>query len=320
MMFKPKSTADKASSESPTRAIKINLSRGLPLAVLNATLAVSLGVLSLAWSGTELAGGLGLIFPTAALYPLERVVVIPFIFSFVYGAWMAHRNGGKIWIVVLSILSLFSLLSYEWYRAHINPVHFDLDLFLACVNTASGAVFGHVCFKQLRARSSMKTSLVLAQIYLLAFPFVLATIHFCKIPNTLMTYVLTSLTLGALAARVGGGRSLAVSIIMMLISLTLPSIAGLGVMALYNSHGFWSQIGCCFVVLTAIGYHLAFTAIGTITGHLVLRAWLPPNGTAASPADETILAKSLTYRANEKGKNRSGASETNISNQELLCS
>ena len=287
MMLKPHQTNDKDPGD------KINAKKTIhkiPIALINATVAVSLGTLLLAWSGSELAGGLGLIFPTADLYPLERVATIPFTFSFVYGLWMAHCNGGKIWIAVMSFLSLFSLLFYEWYRAHIDLNHLDSDLFIAGISVSLGASAGFKSFKVLRRRCPVSTALVHSQAFLLAFPLILFILNAGKLPHNLPTYVIIGLTLGAGSGIIGGGRSIIVALIMAGIAAALPSIAGLSVMCLYTKHGFWSHVGCITLVTTAISYNITFTAIGMLAAHMVKRAWHPPDGTAPSPTAKGLLA------------------------------
>lgn len=203
MTLKPNKPASKDPGDQSI-ALKIN-HKGLPLALINATVAVSLGTLFLAWSGSEMAGGLGLIFPTADLYPLERAATIPFTFCFVYGLWMSHCNGGKIWIAVLSILSLFSLLFYEWYRAHIDFNHLDPDLFVSVFSGCTGAFIGYKAFKLLRRRCTIRTSLWVTQAYLLAFPLVLFLLHVAKLPHNLLTYLLVGLGFGIASGLTGGG-------------------------------------------------------------------------------------------------------------------
>ena len=288
MTLKPNNPASKDPGDQSI-ALKIN-HKGLPLALINATVAVSLGTLFLAWSGSEMAGGLGLIFPTADLYPLERAATIPFTFCFVYGLWMSHCNGGKIWIAVLSILSLFSLLFYEWYRAHIDFNHLDPDLFVSVFSGCAGAFIGYKAFKLLRRRCTVRTSLWVTQAYLLAFPFVLFLLHVAKLPHNLLTYLLVGLGFGIASGLTGGGRSFVVASSMTLIAILLPSLAGLSVMCLYTKHGFWTHIGCIAVVTTAISYNITFSLIGMLASHLVKRAWLPPDGTASSPSEKSLIA------------------------------
>lgn len=289
MTLKPQNSANNDSGDK-INAIKINHS-GLPLALINATVAVSLGTLFLAWSGSEMAGGLGLIFPTADLYPLERAATIPFTFTFVYGLWMAHCNGGKIWRAVLSIVSLFSLLFYEWYRAHIDLNHLDPDLFVAGFSVCSGTLLGFKSFEILRRRCSVTRALIHSQAVLLAFPLILLLLSAGKLPHNLLTYLIIGLALGIGSGIMGGGRSIIVALVMAGIAAALPSVAGLSVMCLYTKHGFWSHVGCITLVTTAISYNITFTAIGMLAAHLVKRAWHPPGGTAPAPTANGLLAK-----------------------------